>query len=280
MTATLSIWEKIQAYLWLGLSVGCLFFALVFWAITETREELVQVEKEPETEVELQIQPEKVAAMNHLGALFEEVKPLDMSKRIAVTAQHEAEFRGTKFIQDNQKKYAITLFQVRNEEIIKSFLRKQINRKPFIYLRLSGEGQTEQYVLLYGNYASEVEAQAALTQLNLGLPDSVKPELVRFDRFTKWVNDLGADELVTHKIYAVNLKVTAVPQVDELELQQRRAAAERAAEIARQQLPTSTTTVTRRDADGNVVDVQRSQSHADTQQNGSNSVQEVVDPFN
>lgn len=280
MTATLSTWQKIQAYLWLGLSVGCLFFALVFWAVAETREELVQVEKQPETEVELQIQPEKVAAMSHLGALFDEVKPLDMSKRVAVTAQHEAEFRGTKYIQEHQKKYAIILFQARNEEIIKTFLRKQNNRKPFIYLRLSGEGQTEQYVLLYGNYTSEVEAQTAQAQLNLGLPEGIQPEVKRLDYFTKWVNDLGSDELVNNKIYAVKLKVAAVPQVDELELQQRRAAAARAAEVTRQQLPSSTTTVTRRDADGNVVDVQRSQSQSNPAQNSTNSVQEVVDPFN
>ncbi len=39
----------------------CLLAALIFWAMTD-RDELVEVEKQPESEIELQIQPEKVAA--------------------------------------------------------------------------------------------------------------------------------------------------------------------------------------------------------------------------
>ncbi len=41
--------------------------------------------------------------MSHLGALNEEVRPLDMTTRVVATAQHEPEFRGTKFINDTVK---------------------------------------------------------------------------------------------------------------------------------------------------------------------------------
>ena len=271
MAATRNSWQTIQAWIWLGLAVGCLFFALVFWAMNETDDDLVELEKQPETEIELQIQPEKVAAMSHLGALFDEVKPLDMTKRVAVTAQHEAEFCGTKFIQEQQKKYTIELFRVSNEDIIKSFLRKQNNRKPFIYLRLSGQQQAEQYAIFYGTYASENEAKSALEKLNLNLPKTVQVNVIRWESMMPWVNDLGTDELVNQKIYAVKLKTAAVPQIDEVELQQRRAAA-RAAELAQQQ----------REAEHK----QRSEpesidsNHNNASQNSTNTVQDVIDPFN
>lgn len=281
MAASLSLWDKVQTYIWLSFGVICLFFATAFWAMNDSQKDVVEVEKQPETEIELHIQPEKVTSMTHLGAFHQEVKPLDMTERVATTAQHEAEFRGNKFIQDHQNKYAIELFRVNEEDIIKVFLRKQDNRKPFIYLRLSGDTQTEQYVLFYGNYANEKDAKAALASLSVRLAESVQPKIVPWSDFTNLVNDLGADELVTQKIYAVHLKATAVPKVDELELQRRRAEAARAAEVEREEeLATTTTTVTRRDADGNVIDVEHSESHGNSSTNSANTVQEVVDPFN
>jgi hypothetical protein len=277
MAATRNTWQKIQAFIWLGLAVGCLFFALVFWAINDKREDLVEIEKVPETEVELQIQPEKVAAMSHLGALYDEVKPLDLGVRVATSGQHEAEFRGSKFIQDQQKNYSLELFRVSNEDVIKSFLRKQSNRKPFTYLRLSGEGIAEQYIVFYGNYRNDTEAKAALQTLEISLPQSVKPKVIRWDSFTEWVNDLGSDELVGNALYTVNLKIAAAPKVDELELQQRRLAAAREAELARQQQVQTTEVL--RDTNGNVVERDAGQTNK-PEQKSANSVQELIDPFN
>lgn len=42
----------IQQYVWLVFGGACLFGALVFWAVTDTKE-LIEVDKQPETEVEL-----------------------------------------------------------------------------------------------------------------------------------------------------------------------------------------------------------------------------------
>ncbi len=89
-------WQTKQNYIWLAFGGVCLFGALVFWAITD-QETVVEVEKKAESEVELQIQPEKVATTAHLGSFLDEVKPLDMTTRVVAIAQHEAEFRGTKF---------------------------------------------------------------------------------------------------------------------------------------------------------------------------------------
>ena len=83
--------------------LACLFAALIFWAITDS--DALVVEKSAETESELQIQPEKVAATSLLGALQEEVRPLEMTTRVVNTGSYEPEFRGSKFISDNKKRH-------------------------------------------------------------------------------------------------------------------------------------------------------------------------------
>ncbi len=274
-------WQQIQNYIWLVLGCACLFLSLVFWAVTDTKE-LVEVEKQAETEVELQIQPEKVSAMNHLGALFDEVKPLDMSTRVITTAQHEAEFRGSKFVNEQKKSYSIELFRVSDEGIIKNFLKQQPERKKFMYLRLSGEGQQEQYVMLYGVYRSAADAQSALADLKLALPASVKPLAVEIGTYQASVNDLGSEELKNSaKQYTVKLKPAPVPQIDEAQLAAKRAQAAQVQKETEAKTATTSTTVTRRDASGNVVNVEKSQSSAESGHgSGSAAQQEVTDPFN
>ncbi len=283
MTALRTPWQKIQHYFWLVCGVCCLFAALVFWAITDT-DEVVEVEKKPETEVELQIQPEKVASMTHLGALSGEVKPLDLNTRIVVNVSHEPEFRGTKYIGEVKKQHAIELFHVGNEAILKTFLKKQQDRKPFVYLRLSGENQPEQYVLLYGLYKTAAEAQQALSALNLNLPKSVQPKVVAMQQYASLVNSMGSEELASNqKLYEIQLKNVPLPKVDESV--QIRPKAQPSAPVVTPKESTTSTTIVRRDQEGNVVDVQKSQSHVEGSPRSSNGnsrpqENEISDPFN
>ena len=280
MTALHTPWQKIQHYFWLVSAVGCLFIALIFWAITD-KDQVTSVEKKPETEVELLIQPEKVAAMTHLGALNEEVHPLDMTTRTIVNANHEAEFRGTKYVTQFKNQYAIELFRVSDEIIIKNFLRKQVDRNKFIYLRLSGENMPEQYVLLYGSYKSANEAKQALDNLNMGLPKSVKPAVQQIQDYQPYVNNLGSDELTSNqKLYEVRLKNVPLPKVEET------VAPKPQSQPASNTQSTTSTTIVRRDPEGNVVDVQKSESSVPSAprnpQNGQQRTeeQEISDPFN
>lgn len=283
MTALRSPWQKIQHYFWLVCGVCCLFAALVFWAITDT-DKVVEVEKKPETEVQLQIQPEKVASMNQLGALFEEVKPLDLNTRVVVNASHEPEFRGTKYLNEFKKQHAIELFRVGNEAILKTFLKKQQDRKPFVYLRLSGENQPEQYVLLYGLYRTATEAQQALSSLNLNVPKSVQPTVVPLQQYVGLVNSMGSEELATNqKLYEIQLKNVALPKVEEA-LPPRQNPQPAASETARKKPTTTSTTIVRRDEDGNVVDVQKSETRIEVTPRAQTTPRpeekQISDPFN
>ncbi len=208
-------WQRIQNYIWLVCGMVCLFAALIFWAITDS-DALVEVEKSAETESELQIQPEKVAATSLLGALQEEVRPLQMTTRVVTTGSYEPEFRGSKFINENKNASTIELFRVTKDDVIRSFLKKQANRNNFFYIRLSGENQIEQYVLLYGIYRNKDEAQRVLEQLPLQFPKTVQPKVQDIENYVSLVNDMGADEMGSnHKLYAVNLKSVPLPKVDE-----------------------------------------------------------------
>lgn len=274
-------WQRIQNYIWLVCGMVCLFAALIFWAITDS-DALVEVEKSAETESELQIQPEKVAATSLLGALQEEVRPLQMTTRVVTTGSYEPEFCGSKFINDNKNASTIELFRVTKDDVIRSFLKKQANRNNFFYIRLSGENQIEQYVLLYGIYRNKDEAQRVLEQLPLQFPKTVQPKVQDIENYVSLVNDMGADEMGSnHKLYAVNLKSVPLPKVDESLLvlpKPKPAAAETDPKNA-----TTTTTVTRRDEQGNVVDIQQSHSGADiAPKQGGNKIseKEINDPFN
>ncbi|WP_445116778.1 hypothetical protein [Acinetobacter sp. WZC-1] len=288
MTTTAHLnWQTIRQYIWLIASVLCLVIALIFWIMTDSRE-LVKVAS-PIEETQTQIQPEKVAASSHLGSLTDEVRPLELTTRVIAAGNHEAEFQGTKFIQDNKKNWTLELFRVTDEDIIRSFLQRQQNRHPFIYFRLSGEDQVAQYILGYGVFKSEVDAAHQLKQLKLGLPDSIHPRAVQLEQFASLVNDLSAVEMQgTNKLYEVRLRPAALPVIDESLMVQPKPAAPAVTDAAD---ATTKTTITRKDSQGNVVDVQRSHTAVMDQPKPQESrpaapvekkpaPQEISDPFN
>lgn len=273
MTAKLSKGQNIQQYIWL-IGGGLFFvFAFVFWLITDTKELVSETKQIEETQV--LIQPEKVAASTHLGGLTEEVRPLQLTTRMVTSGHHLAEFRGTKFLQENQKNWIIELFRASNEDVIKSFLLKQSDRKNLIYFRLSGENQAEQYVLGFGPVKSENDAKSQSQTLHLTLPPSVKPRPVKLDNYVALVNDLGSDELIgSNVLYEVKLRSAPLPMIDEAVVARQKAA-------ALNELRTTTkTTVTRKDQQGNVVDVQRSQTTTEQPKPSRSSDNQISDPFN
>lgn len=282
MTTIRTQWQRIQNYIWLVCGLVCLFAALVFWAITDSGA-LVEIEKSAETESELQIQPEKVAATNLLGALQDEVRPLEMTTRVVVTARGEPEFRGSKFINENKGASTIELFRVTKEDIIESFLKKQSDRKNYFYIRLSGENQIEQYVLFYGIYKNDAEAKQSLQQLPVKFPKTIQPKVQDIKDYVPFVNDMGSEETTTNqKIYAVNLKPAALPRLNE-EL----VSTPKPIVPVNNKPATTRTTVTRRDPQGQVVDVQQSHTTVESapkapvpNQMKNPAEKEINDPFN
>ncbi|MBP7218591.1 MAG: hypothetical protein KA999_06820 [Acinetobacter sp.] len=285
MAVSRSIWQHIQHYSWVVFAIICLIAALIFWAVSES-DDVVEVKQTAKTETQVQIQPEKVAVTTHLGALVKEVNPLDLSARVVVANEHAAEFRGTKFIKENQRQWTMEIFRSSEEAIIKNFLASRADRAQFIYFRLSGQDQLEQYVLVYGAFANAELAKRQFAQLNLQLPQSIQPQPHLLSSYAEFINDLGSDELKssTSPLYAIQLKPAALPKVDETLV---RDSSPRASSVGRENstvidsASTVKTTVTQRDAQGNVVNVEQSHSNAEKlKENSKNSSAVVSDPFN
>ena len=293
MTASRSIWQNIQQYSWLVFAIACLVAALVFWAVTDS-DALTEVEPQSKSEVQVQIQPEKVTAMTHLGALSDEVQPLDLSTRVVVSNEHAPEFRGTKFIKENQRQWTMEIFRSSDEAIVKNFLLNRADRKQFFYFRLSGEDQAEQYVLSYGVFSNDEEAKRRFNQLALQLPQTIQPKAQQLSVYAEFVNDLGADEMksAANQLYAIQLKLAALPKIDETLLLGNRTQKTIAPEMARDPSTSVRTTVTQRDAEGKIVNVKRSQTELPRNEPSSaqnaeklkessdSSRREVSDPFN
>ncbi len=263
MTVSRTLWQNVQQYIWLVGGIVCLLLAFIFWIMTDSKK-LVEVEKSADSDAPVQIQPEKVATTANLGALADEVRPLDLTTRTVASGQHEAEFRGTKFINENKKQWTLELFRASDEDIIKNFLKNRPERNKFIYFRLSGDKQSEQYVLTYGVFKRSEDAIKQLTQLNLDLPESIKPQPQQFSTYEPLVNDLGADEMKggISQTYEVRLRPAALPKIDE-SLLIGGGVATQPKVAAPATNSTTRTTIIRRDAEGNVVDVHQSNSAVD-----------------
>lgn len=263
MTVSRTLWQNVQQYIWLVGGIVCLLLAFIFWVMTDSKK-LVEVEKSADSDAPVQIQPEKVATTANLGALADEVRPLDLTTRTVASGQHEAEFRGTKFINENKKQWTLELFRASDEDIIKNFLKNRPERNKFIYFRLSGDKQSEQYVLTYGVFKRSEDAIQQLTQLNLDLPESIKPQPQQFSTYAPLVNDLGADEMKggISQTYEVRLRPAALPKIDE-SLLIGGGVATQPKVVAPATNSTTRTTIIRRDAEGNVVDVHQTNSAVD-----------------
>ncbi|WP_130803666.1 hypothetical protein [Acinetobacter ihumii] len=284
MTVSRSVWQNIQHYGWLVCGLICLLFALIFWAMASS-DQVKQVEKQDIAETQTQIQPQKVTATANLGTLSDEVKPLDLTMRVITTGNHEAEFRGTKFIQENQRNWTIELFRSSDENIVKNYLKGQTDRQNFLYFRLSGENQEEQFVLSYGVFSNESQAKSQLAKLNLNLPASVHPQASTFSNYVPLVNDLGMDEIKgvgTGQLYSVVLRNAPIPVVS---------VPTPSVNTPDQTVATTSTTVTQRDEHGNVIDIHRQVNSVESTPKPSASVnpdnkpvrnteREISDPFN
>lgn len=227
MTAIRTYKQRMQNILWAVSGLLCLAVAFMSWAASQENKR-VEANKDFETDLELHIQPEKVATAQHVGAFLSEVRPLERNQRVVVTGKHGPQFRGTRFLEDHKKKYVIELFRVVEEDVISNFLKRQtqINEiNNLVYLRLSADDQPEQYVVIYGQYVDENQAKTALANLGLNLPTSIQPKIVALYDYRPYVNDLGSEEMVSmRKLYEVRLNPVALPRLDNVMMQEMRRA--------------------------------------------------------
>lgn len=217
-TATLTTWQKVKTFIWLGFGVSCLCATFVLWLIQSQRPQVQEVPLEIEIKQVIRpIQVEMVAFHQDLGNFKEEVPPIDMTKRTVAVGEHEAEFRGSKFISENNKAWTLQIMKVMEEDVIRAYLSKRKDRKKFQYFRLEDGKNSTQFVLTYGIYKDVKQTIDQTQKINFVLPDRVKVIPEKFSTYTTLVNDLGSDEMAQGtKLRIVVLKKVALPKLADM----------------------------------------------------------------
>lgn len=214
MAATLS-WKTIQNFLWLLFAAVCLFLALILWALNFKQPEVVEIEPEKQAQEAVRpVKTEAVAFDTQLGAFTTEVPTLVLQQRVVAAGDRAPEFRGSKFIAENNKSWSLQLMTVTEEDIIKSYLDQREDRAKFQYFRLQSEGQQEKFVLTYGNFKDVNDVLDKTKSIAFDLPDQIKTKPEKFSTFANSINDLGYDELSTGtKLRPITLTKAALPVI-------------------------------------------------------------------
>lgn len=214
MAITKQAWQTIRNSTWMMLGLACLFVALILWAMQLKKSGVEEVKPtEVAQQTERPIQAEKVAFAQTLGSFDQEVPAIDLTQRSVSVGSHAPEFRGSKYVAENNKRWTLQLMKVTEEDVIRAYLDKQENRQNFRYLRLSDGKNPEQFVLLYGVYDNVKQAMQALEQADFGLPQSVKIAPEKMTTYARLVNDLGSDEVSSGSaLRTVVLSKAAIPK--------------------------------------------------------------------
>lgn len=204
---------------WGIVSIICVCGALIAWLLVD--KQMINTAKKPTQDTEVEdIQIETIATNKNLGFLTKEVPPLELKKRIvAINGDHGSNFRGTKFIQANQKMWTVELFRANEERVVLDYMQHHQNEKELFYTRLSGDEQEELYVVFYGRLKTKEGAQRLAEQLvTLDLPKTLVPTPVPFKDYLKFVNEVGSEEMMSgiNRLYDIHLKPVALPKVVEV----------------------------------------------------------------
>lgn len=241
---------------WVMLGAGCMAAAFVLWIMQVRIPEVQEVHVEEEQEAQQAARPvqaEAIGLTSNLGNFSYEVPAMNVVQRETDNGQRAAEFRGAKFVAENKKAWTLQLMKVSEEDIILSYLDKREDRKDFRYLRLQDGKNPEQYVLLYGKYNNIQLAMEQLQKQSFDLPATVKIVPEKISTYAPLVNDLGSDEIASGaKLRDVVLTKAALPKVMDL--------IPKPAPTPIDTLAGTSTTVQRKDQDGNVKSTQTENS--------------------
>lgn len=241
---------------WVMLGAGCMAAAFVLWIMQVRILEVQEVHAEEEQEAQQAARPVQTEAIGltpNLGNFSYEVPAMNVVQRETDNGQRAAEFRGAKFVAENKKAWTLQLIKVSEEDIILSYLDKREDRKDFHYLRLQDGKNPEQYVLLYGKYNNIQLAMEQLQKQSFDLPATVKIVPEKISTYAPLVNDLGSDEIASGaKLRDVVLTKAALPKVMDL--------TPKPAPTPIDTLAGTSTTVQRKDQDGNVKSTQTENS--------------------
>ncbi|MDO4441934.1 MAG: hypothetical protein Q4B81_07100 [Moraxella sp.] len=194
MATTAAMKEKYfrrQALYWLILAGAMLLAWFILW-IASSAPAIIKNDEKGQDESRVAEIPTHIET---LGELNKEVPPIDFSTLVRDLRTYPAEFKDKHYF--NDKKYAIQLMDVSQNEIITNYLdSRPEDRSQFAYFRYLDDNQNPRYVLTYGKFDSAELATAATRTVDFGLPSSIAPSVVSMADYLKIIDDYERGEAV------------------------------------------------------------------------------------
>lgn len=132
--------------------------------------------------------PTALLASKAPNETVELVKPVKFDAIIRDMRNYPAEFKDINFIKANKNKYTVQVMNVGEHDVVADYLLTRGDRNQFNYFRIADGGAKanqdskqdnidgqKRYVLTYGLFASQAEANTASRSVPFDLPPTVKP---------------------------------------------------------------------------------------------------------
>lgn len=163
-----------QSVLWLIAAAVVAVVWLLVWLTTSAPS--IITKQKPEDQIQGQSAlPERIEKFSELDQV---VKPLDFSALIRDMRTYPAEFKDKIFFENFGKQYTVELLDITDNQVIVDYLNSRDDRKKFAYFRYLDHDKKPRYILTYGKFKTESEAQDAMRSVQFDLPQTIKPKTV------------------------------------------------------------------------------------------------------
>lgn len=173
-----------QAKYWFIFAVVALVAFLVLWLTSGSSKEANQ-----EKQAEEQTVTALPTRITQLVDLQKEVRPIDFSTIVRDLRSYPMEFKDKFYYENIHNRFAVELMDVVENEVIANYLDSRSDRSDFTYFRYLDSDKKPHYVLTYGKFQTEQEAQQSIGTTNFGLPESIKPKVVKVSEFLKIIDN-------------------------------------------------------------------------------------------
>ena len=182
-----------QARYWL-IAAGVVALAwLVIWLTSSAPAIIKPQTGDDVTSADLTL-PSRLSDLNELN---KEVQPLDFSTLVRDMRSYPAEFKDRKYFNGMSGRYTVQLMDVAENDVIVDYLNGRQDRDKFAYFRYLDKNEKPRYILTYGNFASQAEADAELAKVSFALPETLKLTTVRADSYLDIIDNYELGEAVT-----------------------------------------------------------------------------------
>lgn len=174
-----------QARYWFVFAVVIFIAWLLLWIFSGSSDKATQ-KKQAEEQAATTL-PNRINGQ--LVDLKKEVRPIDFSTIVRDMRSYPLEFKDKFYYENISNRVTIELMDVVENEVIVNYLNNRQDRDQFTYFRYLDSNKKPHYVLTYGKFQTQQEAEQNISTMNFGLPESVKPKTAKISDYLKIIDN-------------------------------------------------------------------------------------------